>query len=168
MNHITAEGVDYFYFAPRDDISKLYTLSEEEPFWPAAFMKKYWNAFPYLRLVAEVHPRLKSVAVSWLYWGDDADLRTLDERVQHGTYTDADFAGSIRTQYSRHICFGCRREWHALIITPDQPHPALDIGRKKLETWWPRLKKCPACGSPQRQMVAKIFGEYGRTTEFDG
>ncbi len=164
MKHIKAENVDYVYFAPEDDISQMATLSESEPMWSNPFMREHWNAFPDLRLVAVVLPWSKSVLVYWLYWGDGTDLHALDLRVKAGTYTDADFEGSLKTVYSRHICFSCNREWDALIIPPGDPYlgaPGLDD--RKLKAWWPRLLKCPACGASQRQLVVKIFGEHGRS-----
>jgi hypothetical protein len=158
MKRILPQNVEYLYFNPEDDIAQASSLDDCEPMWSSPFMRERWNRFPDVRLVGAVLPWSKIMPMYWLYWDDGSDLCALDARVESGTYTDADFESSVKTQYSKTICDSCKREWDTLIMPPGDPYLGAEgLLEQKLQMWGPKFKKCPACGASLRQMVVKFF-----------
>jgi ribosomal protein S27AE len=99
----------------------------------------------------------------WLYWGGDVDLSALDKRVREGIYTDHDFEGAVKTQYSLTVCPVCGSQWDTLIIPPGDPYlGAPGLYEKKVEEWVRKIRGCPACGARLRQLVVQVLGEHGR------
>ena len=73
-------------------------------------------------------------------------------------YVDADFEKSVRTFYSPHICYGCQRRWHSLVMEPAALYlPVKGLYEKKIASR--DLKPCPACKTPPRQMVVMYMEE---------
>src|SRR5690606_36447476 len=91
------------------------------------------------------------------FWSGGPDLEALDRRVLEGTYTDADFAGSVKTVYQETICSQCGAGWQTLVMSGGDPYPgAPGLDQRTLEMG--KFLLCPACRASLRQAVVKILG----------
>ena len=166
MKHINPENVDYFYFAPGDDVAGLTSGLGLEPVWAlnpvwgTDLTFPWWDALPEVRLVGEPWGWRNALGLYLLYWGNGKNLSELDARVTAGKWSDADFEGSVETGFSITLCASCNRAWETLIILSDTYLSAPDLRRNKFEAWRHRLLRCKACNSHFRQLVVKIYGEY--------
>ena len=94
----------------------------------------------------------------YLYWDTEAETANLDQKVTADRYTDADFVKSVRTVYSPHICFGCKRRWHSLVMDPAVPYcPVKGLLEMKIASC--PTKACPVCNTRPRQMVVTYMEE---------
>jgi len=163
MKQISPEGVDpYFYYGYGEAVPKHGDVV-------SGFQVYYGNRDPYMHDNLARLPNVRFVLIptvlkkgtvyaSYLHWETADETAEIDKVVDEDRYTDADFEKSVRAVYSCHICFGCQRRWHALIMDPGELYlPARGLSEKKLTSRKP--KQCPACGAPPRQFVVMIIEE---------
>lgn len=93
-----------------------------------------------------------------LFWKETTDLIALDQKVKDGSYTDVDFASSVKTSFEELQCRQCKKDFNALSIMGGSPYPgAPDLDREKLALFAGQWKKCPHCHSDMRRTIVKIF-----------
>lgn len=163
MKQISPEGVDpYFYYGYGETVPKHGDIV-------SGFQVYYGNRDPYMHDNLARLPNVRFVLIpttlkrgtvyaSYLHWETVAETAEIDKAVEEDRYTDSDFENSVRTVYSRHICFGCQRRWHALIMDPGELYlPAKGLSDMKLASR--EAKRCPACGAAPRQLVVMFIEE---------
>ena len=154
MFHVTERQSNYYYFCdgemPSPEIqAQIFMFSSE------AFMINQQSADSRNILVTFNPGRY---FLEHLFWKDPTDLRALDEKVKAGTYTDADFASSVKTSFEELQCQQCKKWFNALSIMGGSPYPgAPDLDREKLVLFNGQWKKCPYCHSGMRRTIVKIF-----------
>ena len=162
MKLIGPEGVEPFVFyahnesLPKEgDVAcglKAYNVS------PYPYMQHNLRRLSNVRFILVRWTRTTTGLAYYLHWESDAETADIDQKVSEDRYTDADFARSVRTNYSPHICYGCSRRWHSLVMVPGAPYlPVKGLYEKKIASR--DLKPCPACKTPPRQMVVMYMEE---------
>lgn len=158
MIYIQAEGTRFYYLPAAEDLAtiRLGELAVEEVHDPelAARIRRC----PDVRMVVFEHWAQRSHGLAYyLFWSSNPDLEVLDRRVLAGTYTDADFSGSVKTRYQDTFCSQCESRWHTLIMDGGDAYPGAP-GLAQRKFGMSRFLLCPACRSSLRQAVVKIMG----------
>jgi hypothetical protein len=155
MREVSAEGTRFYYFGQAEDpgVGVGLELQVEPP--ASAVMEKIAKSEdvrPAL-FVSMLNPNRGHIY--FLHWCNGQDLDDLDQRVEKGEYSDADFSQSIKTVYQDTWCDKCNRSWPTLVVPPGDPYPgAPGLMERKIASR--NFARCP-CGAPFRQMVVKIF-----------
>lgn len=77
--------------------------------------------------------------------------------METGTYTDADFEHSVKTNYVRYLCPQCGNYTDTLVIDHGDPYPgAPELLRQKYLSHH-KAQGCPHCGETFRLTVIKII-----------
>jgi len=157
MHKTQAEGTAFWYLTGNGDPSEMTStgLSVHAP--DPGIVARVRQA-PDVRLVVfERMLKRTQGDVYYLHWNNGQDLVALDQRVIAGTYTDADFAASVKTTYQVTRCDACGSEWQTLVIPPGDPYPGAPglLQRKIVAS---KIELCPACRGVLRQAVVKILG----------
>jgi hypothetical protein len=157
MIHVQSEGTRFCYLPAAEDLATI-RLGELAVEMPDPELAARIRRCPDVRMVVfENMLKRGHGLVYYLFWSGSPDLEALDRRVLAGTYTDADFAGSVRTVYQETFCSECGARWQTLIMRPGDPYPgAPGLEQRKLEM--SKFSLCPACRSILRQAVVKILG----------
>lgn len=162
MNEIQAEGTTYLYFTKKEGLPSSSILGAtvigipDQMIWDT-LLKTSMND---MRVVLSKLLEPNTLYLYFLHWDDSANLDILDEQVLNGTFSDADFVNSVKTQLTRTKCLNCDWQGDTLVMPPAEPYigsPGLE--RKKLSVRYERhgFKTCPNCGAKLRQDVVKIF-----------
>jgi hypothetical protein len=184
MKWIKAEGVNFKYIFPNDDIMK-----EEEKLFKTNAVTDVYNNISLLRgrdlsfdiykilqngvntrlaIFKRFRNRLFEIVPYCIVWPDgDVDLTKLDKKVENDCFNDADFSSSIRVFVQRIFCRNCKVEYIGLIVDYSDPYlvenessqvkyySVYELLDNKLKKH--DFKKCPNCNSPFTIYVAKIL-----------
>lgn len=155
MHKINAEGTEFFYLAGSEDVADVASFRLLAPLPDASVIDKIRRLAGVRLVVCELSWRNQGIFY-YLFWRDGRDLDLLDQRVRDGTYTDDDFADSVRTDYQVTFCTQCGLLWYTLIFSRDPYLGAPGLDRRKIKLT--KYEACPGCGASFRQSVVKIFG----------
>jgi hypothetical protein len=180
MKLITAEGIQYRYFAAGEQIPSASELGIENQFLNLdSKLKKAKRILPAntsdLRLVIVQRPPRdfrEDAFVYYLHWDDGTDLGVLDQKVEIDTYSDADFERALLVEDSYTLCNrGCHYGWETLIIHPEFYVGILPYDVARAKVWRRKSLNCLNCNAPTTHFIAKFTNlepiatsdeEYGR------
>ncbi|OCG57201.1 hypothetical protein A9G42_07390 [Gilliamella sp. Nev6-6] len=186
MKWIKAEGVNFKYIFPNDDIMKeegeLFRTNITllgEKINPSFDFYKTLQSGVNTRLAIFKNYRLKTLRGDYIplydtpyciIWPDDVNLTELDKKVANGCFSDEDFSRSIRARMVKIVlCRNCRAEYMGLVVDSSEVYTVetektnfdyrlgSELLDKKIKNY--KFKKCPNCNSPFTIYVAKIFYE---------
>ena len=157
MKEVRAEGTSYFYIASGNALAA--ARASLGTFEVPSYVEGRLDTAEDFRLVAVRNPLRRDKFLPYLlFWSQPLPLAELDQRVEAGTYGDADFASSIKTSYQVTLCGNCGRRWHTLVAPAGDPYlGAPGLMERKLAA--ASVLTCPSCNSSLRQLVVKIFEE---------
>lgn len=167
MKEITAEGTTYLYFARGDALPDAAVLGRSIlgfTYKLTDFMRAELERSEDVRLALilwrgpQLLPAGAVYFLYYLYWTDGTDLSALDEKVRRGTFTDADFAGAIKTEEQVTTCFQCGWKGHTLrFAVADIYQDNLSLYAQKHALAGQHYQPCPSCAGDLRQPIVKIY-----------
>jgi len=160
MKEIEVEHTHYIYLSGVDNILETRKLELDIVGFEPSMSKQIMDNSD-IRMVIIKGFETKVGYVYYLHWDDESDLRSLDDKVEKGVFTNIDFKYAIKTLYDIVKCIN-NHTWEVLVVPSGDPYlgnPGLM--EKKIADRGNRngFKMCPLCKASLRQMVVKIFFE---------
>jgi hypothetical protein len=161
MKKITSEGTNFIYLFPEDP----HPLDDE--IIDGRIVKKFSMNTPAntetiidyssVRIIlADNMIRKNECFLYYLYWDDNLDLCSLDNRIKKDIFTNQDFANSIKTFISEVTCPSCNNVYVALVVpTGDTYASAPRLLDEKIKHR--KYYSCPNCLQSLKQLVVKIL-----------
>jgi hypothetical protein len=161
MKKITVEKTNFVYLFPED-----YHPLEDEVVYERIVKKCSVNApinsgkmidYSIIRIILADNPiRQSEYFLYYLYWDDNLDLLSLDDRVKKDEFTDQDFMNSIKTFVTEITCLDCNSVYIALVVpTGDSYVSSPNLIDEKIKCR--KYCSCPNCLQSLKQLVVKIL-----------
>lgn len=158
MMCVQAEGTVFYYLLPTEVLASLKEVKFAVEMYDSDIVERIRRCPDVRVVVFESMIKHGYGDIRYLFWSVNQDLEMLDRRVVAGTYTDADFAGAVKTVHQATFCSQCDARWDTLIMLGGEPYPrAPELHRRKFEAA-SNFCVCPACRASLRQAVVKILG----------